>query len=97
MEQDPNQGATGQAPADPADAPPPEDAGPGAAGAPINQGAPGAGPEGAGSYRPGQEGRQSPLSAQAASESLERPEILVASAFVGGFAAAQILRWLGNR
>jgi hypothetical protein len=100
MEQDPNEGAAGQMPADTAetaDAPPPEDAGPGAAGAPINQGASGAGPEGTGAYQPGPGEEQSPLSAHAASDPFERPEILVASAFVGGFAAAQILRWLGNR
>ena len=65
MEQEPNQGATGEAPQREfgADGPP----------------------------------RQSPLSAHEASDAFDRPEILVASAFVGGFAAAQILRWLGNR
>jgi hypothetical protein len=62
MEQEPNQGATGEAPAEAAE----------------------------------WEG-ESPLSAQAAGQAFERPEVLVASAFVGGFAAAQILRWLGNR
>jgi hypothetical protein len=69
MEQEPNQGATGDAPA-----------------------------QEAGSYETGQGGGQSPLDAHAAADTpFERPEVLVASAFVGGFAAAQILRWLGNR
>jgi hypothetical protein len=69
MEQEPNQGATGNAPAE----------------EPDNYGA-SEGPE------------QSPLSGHHAADSaFERPEVLLASAFVGGFAAAQILRWLGNR
>jgi hypothetical protein len=68
MEQEPNQGATGDAPAQEA-----------------------ADEMGRGTER-------SPLSAHEAAETpFERPEVLVASAFVGGFAAAQILRWLGNR
>jgi hypothetical protein len=64
-----------------------------------NQGAPGDAPahEPAG-YEASGGGEQSPLSAQDTAESpFERPELLVASAFVGGFAAAQILKWLGNR
>ena len=62
-----------------------------------NQGATGDAPEEGGSFSQGG-GGQSPLSAHAAADTpFERPEILVASAFVGGFAAAQILRWLGNR
>ena len=69
MDQEPNQGATG-------DAPQQEQAG----------------------DESGQGGAQSPIDAQAAAESpFGRPEVLVGSAFVGGFAAAQILRWLGNR
>jgi hypothetical protein len=69
MDQEPNQGATGDAPAGEA------------AGSAFGQG-----------------GGQSPIDAQAAAgTTFERPEVLVASAFVGGFAAAQILRWLGNR
>ena len=67
MDQEPNQGATGDAPQREAAA--------------SEQG-----------------GGQSPIDAQAAAGTpFERPEVLVASAFVGGFAAAQILRWLGNR
>jgi hypothetical protein len=62
-----------------------------------NQGAAGAGPEGTGAFDPGDGAGQSPLSAQAESQTFGRPEVLVASAFVGGFAAAQILRWLGHR
>ena len=64
-----------------------------------NQGAPGDAPvEELGSYETSGGGEQSPLSAQEAAETpFERPEVLLASAFVGGFAAAQILKWLGNR
>jgi hypothetical protein len=73
MEQEPNQGATGEAPAEAAET------------------------AGSGAYEPGEWEGESPLSAQAAGQTFDRPEVLVASAFVGGFAAAQILRWLGNR
>jgi hypothetical protein len=69
MEQEPNQGATGEAPAS----------------------------EDAAAYEPGGSAGESPLSAHAASDTVDRPEVLVGAAFVGGFAAAQILRWLGNR
>ena len=69
MEQEPNQGATGEAPA----------------------------AEPSGVHEPGAAGGESPLSAHAASDAVEHPEIPVAAAFVGGFATAQILKWLGNR
>ena len=70
MEQEPNQGAPGDAPVEEAD----------------DQEA------------ARTSGEQSPFAAQQAADTpFERPEVLVASAFVGGFAAAQILRWLGNR
>jgi hypothetical protein len=69
MEQEPNQGATG-------DATTQESAG----------------------FDAGQGGQHSPFDAHPAADTpFNRPEVLVASAFVGGFAAAQILRWLGNR
>jgi hypothetical protein len=55
----------------------------------VNQGAPGAGPEGEGAYRPG--------AADGGADSFaERPEVLVGAAFLGGFAAAQILKRLGR-
>ncbi|MFN2616070.1 MAG: hypothetical protein ABR581_02975 [Thermoleophilaceae bacterium] len=72
MEQEPNQGATGEAP--------------------VTDSETGE----FGGYEP-PAGGQSPLEAHAASDTVERPEVLVAAAFVGGFATAQILRWLGNR
>ena len=69
MEQEPNQGATGDAPE-----------------------------QDTAEDDPGRGAGQSPIDAHAAADTpFERPEVLVASAFVGGFAAAQILRWLGNR
>ena len=81
--EEPNQGATGEAP-DTATAEPTGDAGAAGAGAPINQGAPGAAPSGGG---------QSPLSAQGGGEFVdEHPEVLVGAAFVGGFVVAQILK-----
>jgi hypothetical protein len=67
-------------------------------GAPINQGAPGAGPEGADAYDPGAEaGGQSPLRAPTEGDTFSgRPELLVGAAFVGGFAVAQILKRFGQ-
>jgi hypothetical protein len=67
-------------------------------GAPINQGATAAGPEGADAYDPGAEaGGQSPLRAPTEGDPFdERPELFVGAAFVGGFALAQILRRLGQ-
>jgi hypothetical protein len=89
---EPNQGATGEAP-DTATAQPTGDPGPAGAGAPINQGAPGSGTSG--SARPGS--GQSPLSAQGGSDFVgEHPEALVGAAFVGGFALAQILKQFGE-
>ncbi len=80
---EPNQGATGEAP-DTATAEPTGDPGPAGAGAPINQGAPGSDPPKSG---------QSPLSAQGGSDFVDQhPEALVGAAFAGGFALAQILK-----
>jgi hypothetical protein len=88
----PNQGATGDAP-DTQDAQPTGDAGPAGAHAPINEGAPGAGPAGGGHSG----GGQSPLSAQGGSEFVDQhPEALVGAAFVGGFVIAQILKQFGE-
>ena len=68
-------------------------------GAPINQGATAAGPEGADAFDPGAEaGGQSPLRAPTeggTGMADEHPEVIVGAAFVGGFALAQILRRLG--
>jgi hypothetical protein len=94
-EEQPNQGATGEAPeiasAEPAGDPSAErtgESGPADAGASINQGAPGTAPASAG---------RSPLSAQPEVSLVdERPELLVGAAFVGGFALAQILKRLGD-
>jgi hypothetical protein len=93
-----NQGATGEPPPAPGEGPPPEQEGPVNVGAPINQGAAGAGPEGASAYDTGAEaGGESPLSAET-EESVfrERPELFVGAAFIGGFAVAQILKRLGE-
>jgi hypothetical protein len=94
---EPNQGATGEAPETP-EAEPTGDSGPAGAGAPINQGAPGSGPSGMGPSGSGPSGSaQSPLSAQGGSEFVdEHPEALVGAAFVGGFALAQILKQFGE-
>ena len=86
-EEQPNQGAPGDAP-DTTAAEPTGDAGPAGAGAPINQGAPGSAPASFG---------QSPFSAQGGAEFVDdHPEVLVGAAFVGGFALAQILKRLGE-
>jgi hypothetical protein len=90
----PNQGAFAGAPpaAGAGSGPPPDDAGPAASGAPVNQGATGAGPEGEGAYRGGPAG-----SAQGGGDVFaERPELFVGGAFVGGFALAMLLKRLGS-
>ncbi len=85
----PNQGAPGEAPtgveSEQAAAPPPTE-GPINVGAPVNQGATAGGPE-APSEPSGDEAGGPP----------RHPELLVAAAFAGGFALAQILRRLGDR
>ena len=94
----PNQGAPwNPAPAE-GEGPPPAQEGPVNVGAPINQGAAGAGPEGASAYDARAEaGGESPLSAESQSNAFgERPELFVGAAFVGGFALAQILKRLGR-
>jgi hypothetical protein len=97
-EGEPNQGATGGPVPWAEDGPPPEQEGPVNVGAPVNQGAPGAGPEGAGAYDARAEaGGESPLSVESEGSAFrERPELFVGAAFVGGFALAQILRRLGQ-
>jgi hypothetical protein len=96
-EEAPNQGATGASRPPAWSQPSPEQEGPVNVGAPVNQGGPGAGPEGAGAYDTRAEaGGQSPLSAVSAGDAFrERPELFVGAAFVGGFALAQILKRLG--
>jgi hypothetical protein len=93
----PNQGATGEAGPAEGQGPPPDWAGPGYAGAPVNQGAAGAGPEGASAYDARAEaGGESPLSVETEGNAFsERPELFIGAAFVGGFALAQILRRFG--
>jgi hypothetical protein len=90
----PNQGAFAGAPppAGAGSGPPPDDAGPAATGAPVNQGATGAGPHGEGAYRGGSAGSPSGSHDPFA----ERPELFVGGAFVGGFALAMLLRRLGS-
>ena len=94
----PNQGATGDAQAE-TTAASGVDPGPAGAGAPINQGAPGAGPEGPAAYDAGAEARaDSPggVDDDGGSAFEERPELFVAGAFIGGFALAQILKRFGE-
>jgi hypothetical protein len=93
----PNQGATGEPVSAAAERPPPPWEGPVNVGAPINQGAAGAGPEGASAYDVRAEaGGESPLSVESEGDPfVERPELFVGAAFVGGFALAQILKRLG--
>jgi hypothetical protein len=64
----------------------------------LNQGAPGAGPEGSSAYEPGAAAYgQSPLSVESAGDAFdERPELFVGAAFVGGFVFAQILKRVGG-
>jgi hypothetical protein len=72
--------------------PPPADAGPAATGAPVNQGATGAGPDADTAYRGG------PMGAQTGGDDpfAERPELFVGAAFAGGLAVAMLLRRLGS-
>jgi hypothetical protein len=72
--------------------PPPADAGPAATGAPVNQGATGAGPDAETRYRGG------PMGAQMGGDDAfaERPELFVGAAFAGGLALAMLLRRLGS-
>jgi hypothetical protein len=93
----PNQGAAGESVPAWEQSPRPEQKGPVNVGAPINQGAAGAGPEGASAYDARAEaGGESPLSVKSEGSAFsERPELFVGAAFVGGFALAQILRRLG--
>jgi hypothetical protein len=93
-----NQGATGEPPPVAGEGPPPPQEGPVNVGAPINQGAAAAGPEGASAYDTRAEaGGESPLSAETEGSPLsERPELFVGAAFIGGFALAQILKRLGE-
>jgi hypothetical protein len=97
MADEPNQGAAADVP-DVEDTKPSGDAGPAGAGAPVNQGAPGAGPEGSSAYEPGAAAHsESPLGVAAASDLYaDRPELFVGAAFVGGFAIAKILKRLGG-
>jgi hypothetical protein len=97
MADEPNQGAGGEAPNATATEPSREP-GPAGAGAPVNQGAPGAGPEGGSAYEPGAEAYgQSPLTESSASDAFdEHPEVFVGAAFVGGFVLAQILKRVGG-
>jgi hypothetical protein len=93
----PNQGAPGEAPWRGGEGPPPQE-GTVNVGAPINQGAPGPGPEGASAYDSRAEaGGQSPLSARGEEGGFaDHPELFVGAAFVGGFALAQILKRFGR-
>ena len=90
----PNQGAPGESPWTSGEGPPPPQEGTVNVGAPINQGAPGPGPDGASAYDTGAEaGGESPLSVESEGGGFaERPELFVGAAFVGGFALAQILK-----
>jgi hypothetical protein len=94
----PNQGATGRWRAARRGGPPPPSAGPVNVGAPVNQGATAAGPEGAAAFEPGAAAfGESPLSAGTEDDAFAaRPELYVGAAFVGGFALAQILKRLGR-
>jgi hypothetical protein len=89
----PNQGAFagGPPPADAAGGPPPDDAGPAATGAPVNQGATGAGPHGEGAYQGGSAGSE-----PGGDPFAQRPELFVGGAFVGGLALAIFLKRLGS-
>ena len=60
----------------------------------LNQGAPGAGPEGSSAYDPGAAAYgESPLTVGSTGDAFdERPELFVGAAFVGGFVLAQILK-----
>ena len=73
--------------------PPPSDAGPAATGAPVNQGATGAGPDAETRYRGGPMGAQMGGGDDAFAE---RPELFVAGAFAGGLALAILLRRFGS-
>ena len=98
MAEEPNQGATGGAEHETFVAESGTDPGPAGAGGPINQGAPGAGPEGGSAYEPGAEAHaESPLRVPSEGDGVfsERPEIFVGAAFAGGFALAQILKRFG--
>ena len=92
----PNQGAPGNVPWASGEGSPPPDEGTVNVGAPINQGAPGPGPEGASAYDArAQAGGESPLSVDTEGGGFaEHPELFVGAAFVGGFAVAQILKRL---
>ena len=94
----PNQGASGDAGTAEATAVPAPDPGPAGVGAPINQGAPGAGPEGGAAYEPGATARgESPLTVETEHDAFaERPELYVGAAFAGGLAVALILRLLSR-
>ena len=94
----PNQGASGDVDTAEAPAAPSPDPGPAGAGAPINQGAPGAGPAGGAAYEPGAAARgESPLTVDTEHDAFaERPELYVGAAFAGGLAAALILRLLSR-
>jgi hypothetical protein len=72
--------------------PPPADPGPAATGAPVNQGATGAGPDAETRYRGG------PMGAQMGGDDAfaEHPELFVGAAFAGGLALAIVLRRLGS-
>ena len=101
MADEPNQGATGDT-TETDEVRPDADAGPAGAGAPINQGAAGAGPEGGSAYEPGASAYgESPSSAAGAAASAtdfldERPEVAVGGAFLAGFVVAQILKKVGE-
>ena len=97
MADEPNQGATGDA-TEAAEARTRADPGPAGAGAPINQGAAGAGPSGGSAYEPGAAAHgESPASVGSANDFLdERPEVAVGGAFLAGFVVAQILKKVGE-
>jgi hypothetical protein len=97
MADEPNQGAAGDT-TEVDQVSPDGDAGPAGAGAPINQGAAGAGPEGGSAYDPGASAYgESPRSVGSSSDFLdERPEVAVGGAFLAGFVVAQILKKVGE-
>ena len=98
MVEEPNQGATGGSEDEESAPATGTDPGPAGAGAPINPGGPGAGPEGGSAYEPGAEAHsESPLSVPSEQDDVfaARPELFVGGAFVGGFALAQILKRFG--
>src|ERR671932_2162377 len=86
-ESGPNQGATGERAPETGEGPPPPQEGTVNVGAPINQGAAGAGPEGASAYDTRAEaGGEAPRSVQTEGSPLtEHPELFVGAAFIGGF------------